>query len=89
MNNALQCSIRVASADDLVNDARERCGGVDAHAVFRKVLFRLMQSRNEFPFRLFPAPVMWVQCHSLIKPPVQGVKVDLKDKNAVKHIDEL
>ena len=47
-----------------------------------------MQSSNYLPFRWFCAPVSWVQCHSLIYPPVQGLKVDLKDKNAVKKIDE-
>ena len=40
-----------------------------------------MQSRNEFPFRSFSAPLIF---RSLVKPPVQCVKVDLKDKNAVK-----
>ncbi len=69
--------------DDLVNDARDRCGTVDYNTVFRNVFFRLMQSRNEFPFRLFSAPLIF---RSLVKPPVQCVKVDLKDKNAVKGI---
>ena len=39
-----------ALTEDLVNDVRERCGGVDYNAVFRNVFFRLMQSHNEFPF---------------------------------------
>jgi len=45
--------------NDLVNDARDRCGGVDQDAVFRNVFFRLMQSRNEFSFRLFSAPLIF------------------------------
>jgi hypothetical protein len=40
-----------------------------------------MQSRNEFPFRLFSPPLI---IRSRVKPPVQCVKVDFKDKNAVK-----
>src|ERR1700691_951064 len=81
VNNALKCCICFALPDDLVNDARERCGSVDDNTLFRNVSFRFMQSRNEFPFRLFSAPLIF---RSLIKPPVQCVKVDLKDKNAVK-----
>src|SRR5215470_2222893 len=63
--------------------------GVDDNPILRNVFLRVMQSRNEFPFRWFCAPVSWVQCHSLINPPVQGAKVNLKDKNAVKEINEL
>jgi len=39
---------------------------------------------NEFPFRwLSDAPlIVW----SLVKPPIQCVKVDSKDKNTVKQI---
>jgi len=68
--------------NDLVNDARDRCGGVDQDAVFRNVFFRLMQSRNELPFRWFSAAPLRVR--SLVKPPIQCVKVNFKDKNAVK-----
>jgi len=53
--------------NDLVNDARDRCGGVDQDAVFRNVVFRLMQSRNDFPFRLPSAPLIF---RSLVKPSV-------------------
>ncbi|GHO42300.1 hypothetical protein KSX_04630 [Ktedonospora formicarum] len=80
MNTALKGYV----TDDLVNDAHERCGGVDDDAVFRYSFFRLMQARNEFSFLWSPAPVSWVQCHSLINPPKTGVKVDIKDKHAVK-----
>jgi hypothetical protein len=45
----------LALADDLVNDAGNRCGGVDDDAVPRDVFFRSMQARNELPFRLRPA----------------------------------
>ena len=45
-----------------------------------------MQSRNEFPFRSFCAPLIF---RSLVKLPVQLVKIDLKDKDAVKYIYEL
>jgi hypothetical protein len=85
----LTCSICVALTDNLVNDARERCGGVDDHTVFRNAFFRSVQSRSDFPFRLFSAPVSGVHCHPLSNPPVHCVKVNFKDKNAVKQIDEL
>jgi hypothetical protein len=81
----LECDICFALTNDLVNDARDRCGGVDHDTVFRNVLLRLMQSHNEFPFRLFSAPLIF---RSLVKPPVQCVKVDLKYENAVKQIYE-
>jgi hypothetical protein len=67
---------------DLVNDALDGHGGVDCNSVFRNVFFRLMQSRNEFPFRRLSAAPLIVR--SLVKPPVQCAKVDLKDKSAVK-----
>jgi len=70
---------------DLINDARDGRGGVDYNTVFRSVFFRLIQSRNEFPFSLFSPPlIFW----SLVKPPVQCAKIDFKDKDAVKHIYE-
>jgi hypothetical protein len=56
------CCATAAGADltkDLVNDARDRCGGVDYNAVLRNVIFRLMQLRNEFPFHwLSTAPLI-------------------------------
>lgn len=64
----LQCSICFALTDDLVNDARDRCPGVDYNTVFRNVFFHLMQSRNERAFRLFSAPLIF---RSLVKPLVQ------------------
>ena len=63
------------------NDARERCGGVDDNAVFRNVFLCLMQSHNEFPFRLVSAPLSF---HSFVKPPVQCVKIYFNDENAIK-----
>ena len=78
------CCATAAGADltkDLVNDARDRRGGVDYNAVLRNVFFRLMQSRNEFPFRWLSAAPLIVR--SLVKPPVRCVKVDFKDKNVV------
>jgi len=45
-----------------------------------------MQSRNEFPFHWLSAAPLIVQ--SLVKPPIQCVKVDFKDKSAVKQIYE-
>ncbi len=74
-------SVCFALTDDLVNDARDRRGRVDYDAVLRDVFFRLMQSHNELPLRWFCAPLIF---RSLVKPPVQCVKVDLKDKYAVK-----
>lgn len=78
-------SICFALTDDLVNDTRDRCGGVDYSTVLRSVFFRSMQSRNEFPLRWFSAPLVF---RPLVKPPVQRVKVDLKDKSAVKQTYE-
>jgi hypothetical protein len=75
--------------EDLINDARDGRCGVDYNTVFRSVFFRLMQSHNEFPFFWLSAPVIWVSPASLVKPPVQCVKVDFKDKDAVKWIYEL
>ena len=80
MNTALKGDV----TDDLVNDAHERCGGVDDDTVFRYIFFRLMQARNDFPFRLFSAPLIWISAASPVKPPVQCVKVDFKEKEAVK-----
>jgi hypothetical protein len=68
---------------NLIHNEFKRPCGVYRHAP-GCVFFRLMQSRNEFPLRWFCAPVIWVQRHSLVKPAVQGVKVNLKDKNAIK-----
>jgi len=71
--------------NDFVNDARDRCGGIDHDTIFRNVFFRLMQSHNEFLFRLFSAPLIF---RSLVKPPVQCVTADLQDKDAVKQVYE-
>ena len=70
-----------ALTNDFVNDARDRRGGVGRNAVLRNVFFRLMQSRDEFPFRWLSAAPLGVR--PLVKPPIQRVKVDFKDKNAV------
>ncbi|HLZ56170.1 MAG TPA: hypothetical protein VKR06_04415 [Ktedonosporobacter sp.] len=70
--------------EDLVNDAHERWAGVDDDTVFRYSFFCLMQTHNGFSFLWSSAPVSWVQCHSLINPPKTGVKVDIKEKHAVK-----
>jgi hypothetical protein len=78
-----------AFRQDLTHHLFKRSCGVYCHAAARYCFSRLMQSSNDFPFRWFCAPVSWVQCYSFINPPVQGVKVNLKDKNAVKQIDEL
>ena len=40
-----------------------------------------MQSRNDFPFLFVSAPLIF---HSFVKTPVQCVKVDFKDKHAIK-----
>jgi hypothetical protein len=70
-----------APTNDLVNDARHRRGGVDDNAVLRNVFFRLVQSRDESPPRRLSAAPLGVR--PLVKPPIQCVKVDFKDKNAV------
>src|SRR5665647_1373628 len=75
-----------AATKDLVDYVRDGRGGVDHDTVLRNVLSRLMQSRNELPFRLPSAPFIF---RSLVKPPVQGVEVDLEDENAVKQLDEV
>jgi hypothetical protein len=69
---------------DLINDAGDGRGGVDYNAAFRNVFFRLMQSHTEFSFFWFSAPVIWISAASIVKPPVHCVKVDFKDKDAVK-----
>ena len=91
---AVQCDQGTAAAppalicltEDLINDARERDGGVDDNTVSWNLFFRLMQSRNDFPFRWPSAPLIF---RSLLYPPVHCVKVDFQDKNSVKQIDEL
>lgn len=76
-----------ALTDDLVDDALDRFGGDDYDADFRSVFFRSMKSRNEVPCRwLSTAPLI---VRSLVKPPIQCVKVDLKNKNAVKQVNKL
>src|SRR5579859_2221114 len=84
VKNALQRVICVALTENLVNDARERCGGVDDHPVFGNVFFRVIHAHSDFPFLWCSAPISWVQCYSLINPPETGVQVDLQDKHAVK-----
>ena len=79
--DSLHSFICFALTNDFVNDARDRRGGVDRNAVLRNVFFRLMQSRDEFPFRWLSAAPLRVR--SLVKPPIQRVKVDFKHKNAV------
>src|ERR1700751_3053670 len=69
---------------NLIHHLLEWSCGVDDDAVLRNVFFRLMQAYSEFPFLWFSAEVSWVQCHSLINPPVHGVQVNIEDKHAVK-----
>ncbi len=45
-----------------------------------------MQSHSKVPFRLLSTPLI---VRPLLKPSEHGVTVDLKDKDAVKEIDEL
>jgi hypothetical protein len=66
--------------NDLVSDARDRCGGVDDNTVSGNVFLCSMQSRNEFPFGLASAPLIF---RSLGKPPIQCVNVYVKDENGV------
>ncbi len=79
--------IGFAMTNDFVNDARNRCGGVDYHSVLRNIFFRLMPSRDEFPFSRNPAAPFTVR--SCVKPPIQCVKVDFKDKDAVEQVQKL
>jgi hypothetical protein len=67
---------------DLVNDVRDRCGGFDYNAVLRNVFFRLMQSRNEFPFHWLSAAPLIVR--SLVKPPIQMCQGRLQGQKAIK-----
>jgi len=48
----------VALAEDLVNDARGRCGGVDRHTVVRDVLLRQVESPDELALRWSAAPLV-------------------------------
>ena len=72
-------------AKDFVHDAAKRLCCIDDDASVGYVFFRSMQSRNEFLFLCFSAPVSWISRHALIQPSIQCVKVvDLKNKNAIK-----
>ena len=72
-------------AKDFVHDAGKRLCCIYDDAAAGYVLFRSMQSRNEFLFLWFSAPVSRVSRHALIKPPIHCFKVvDLKNKYAVK-----
>jgi hypothetical protein len=73
-------SVCFALTNALVNDARDWRGGVDCNTVLRNVFFRLMQSRDNFSFRLSSAPLI---LRSLVEPPDQCAKVDFKDEDAV------
>jgi hypothetical protein len=68
-------------AKNRVNDLRDRCGSVDRDAVLRNVFFRAVPSQNEFPFCWCSAAPLRVR--PLVKPPIQCIKVDFKDENAV------
>ena len=76
--------MRVDQTEDLVNDARERSGGVNDDGIFWNVFFRLMQAHSKFTFLLFSAEIGWVPCHSFIDPPVHSAQVDIEDKHTVK-----
>jgi len=71
---------------DFVDDMPERRRGVDDAAVLRNVFLCLMQSHSKVAFGLLATPLI---VRSLLKPLEHGVTVDLKDKDAVKEIDEL
>ena len=72
-------------AKNFVHDTDKWLGCIDDDAAAGYVFFCSMQSRNEFLFLWFSAPVRWVSHYALIKPPIQCVKVlDLKNKNVVK-----
>ncbi len=77
---------RLALTQDLINDVRERGGGVDRNTVLRNAFLCLMQPLNEFPFGSSSAPIVF---RSRVQPPVQCVKVDCKDKNSVEQANEL
>ena len=79
------CLTCFAVTDDLVDHARDRYGRVDDSTDFRYFFFRSMQPHDQLPFRSTPAPLI---LRSLVKPPVQCVKVDLENKHLVKQIDE-
>ena len=72
-------------AKDFVHDAEKRLCCIYDDTAAGYVFFCSMQSRNQFLFLWFSAPVSWVPRHALIKPPIHYAKVvDLKNKNAVK-----
>ena len=72
-------------AKDFVHDADKGLSCIYDDAAAGYVFFRAMQSRNEFLFLWFSAPVSGVSHHALIKPPIQCVKVvDLENKYGVK-----
>jgi hypothetical protein len=57
-------------AKDFVHDADQRLCCIYDDAAAGYVFFRSMQSRKEFLFLWFSAPVSWVSRHALIKPPI-------------------
>jgi len=71
-------------AKDFFHDVDKRLCGIYEDSAAGYVFFRSMQSRKEFLFFWFSAPVSRVSSHAFIKPPIQCVKiVDLKNKNAI------
>ena len=80
--------MHVDQQDDLVNNTRERTGGVNDDGMARNVLFRLMQAHCKLTFVGFATEIGWVPCHSLIQPAVHRVQIDIEDKDTIKQLNE-
>lgn len=76
-------SIYVDVTNDLVDDARDRGGGVDYNAVFWDVFLRLVPSHDAVSLRWLAATPLVVR--PLVKSPVQRVKVNFKHEDAVEQ----
>jgi hypothetical protein len=72
-------------ANDVVNDVRKRCGGVDRDAV-RDVFSASMQSHDEIAFRLLCAPFVF---RALIESLFQCLEIYLKHEDPVEQVYEL
>jgi hypothetical protein len=70
---------------NIVDNAGDRRSGVNARSILRNILFRRMQSRNQFPFACSSAIlVFW----SSGKPLVRRFQIDVGNENPVKRIDK-
>ncbi|MFK4296159.1 hypothetical protein ABH924_001296 [Arthrobacter sp. GAS37] len=85
MGGVSYCSTQ---GQDLVDNVRERSGGVDGDATSRNVRLRAMQPEYEVPFRL-PARSSPFVLPPVVEPASEGFGVDLEHEDAVEQVNEL